>query len=116
MRGHEALIAMRVRGSVPDCVWIDLEPDRLERWRDWQVMDNSQAHLSIDATERRPDLRVVKGLRCYVLGDSLERVRFIRDQCIENSAKRVIAAVTRQGERGEWVLHRMSDTEGVFLA
>lgn len=115
MRGHEPLIAMRLRGFTPRCVWIDLDPDKSNAWRDWPAMDNTMARLYIDASESRPDLRPTTGLTCYIVGSDIDRVRSVRDTCIECGAKRVIATVMQPGRGDTWTVRRMSDTEGVWL-
>ena len=114
MRGHEPLIAMRLSGSVPDCVWIDTDPDQLQRWRDWDKRKNSHAQIQIEDGDTRPDMRCVTGLKCYIFGTTARRVFAVRDACIAVGAKRVIAAVHTPigiGEFQTFRLDHMSDTE-----
>lgn len=116
MKGQEQLIDMRLHRRRPECVWIDLEPFDTGCWRDWHLVDPQHAHLFIPANERRLDLRLITGLPCFIMGVDLDRVRVIRDQCIEAGASRVIATVVQRDVGDTWAVRRMSDTEGVFLA
>lgn len=116
MKGHQPLIAMRLRGVVPAMVWIDTEPDLLRSWRDWPRETPAHAHLEIEATDplTRLDLRCITGLPVYVWGERPEVVEAVRVACIEFGASRVMTSVTETvGERlprSETVL--MTDTEG----
>ncbi len=117
MQGHTRLIEMRLAGYVPDWVFIETEPNSLRLADDWHEMDNTKAVLQLDAADRRPDLRCVAGLPCYVEGSDIHRVHAVRNACIAANAQRVIAAVLRRVGSGEWVAFNTietTDTDGVF--
>ena len=107
MRGQEKLIEMRKAGSVPKWVWIDTEPDAVECWREWAELDPTHACIQIEIGDKRPDLRCVVGLNCYVQGNSRERVFELRDDCIKAGAARVIASVMQRFGEGEFTAFRM---------
>jgi len=97
VRGAEALVAMRRRGYAPRLAIVDLDEDRLQSWRDWEVLNPAIAKLAPGDGEHaaRADLRCVVGLNVLVTGDDAERVRSYRDACIAANAKRVVAFTTR---------------------
>jgi len=116
MRGHEALIAMRLKRRVPALVWISTDPDRLKAWRDWQHVSPHRAEVQIDEADplNRLDLRFVIGLTVQVQGQRRERVEALRRACIEFGAQRVITSLSEQvGERlVRLELIEITDTEG----
>lgn len=116
MRGHEPLIEMRKTGFVPDMVFIDIDTDALESWRDWPEANNQNAHILIEPTDRRFDFRCFVGLRCYVSGDvNKARVHAVRDALIEAGAERVIASTFEKLGKDEFVAYRViecTDTDG----
>jgi hypothetical protein len=118
MLGQARLIEMRLAGHVPDWVFIETEPNGLRLAEEWHTMDNTKAVLQLDVADKRPDLRCVAGLSCYVEGSDIHRVHAVRDACIAANAQRVIAAVLRRVGSGEWVTFNTietTDTDGVFV-
>jgi hypothetical protein len=115
MRGHDALIAMRLRRQVPLAVQIDTdgEPNRLHAC--WHSLGVGMAHLHIGADEAvQPlDLRCVVGLLVIVHGLDAGRVSTVVDACEAAGASRVVGSVfQRRGE--EWEHAQMFDTDGVM--
>ena len=119
MRGLAPLIALRRGGSVPDCVWVDLERDPMPMAEDWAGINNRSAHVQLEPEDRirHLDLRCAKGLPCYVQGNDRDEVRAMRDACLAAGASRVIATVMRRVGQGEFVafhVEEMTDTAGIF--
>lgn len=115
MKGHQPLIDMRMAGSIPSCVWIDTDEDKLESWRYWPAMDNRRASVQLDPTDKHPDMRYVIGLPCYIQGTDSKAVFKARDACIEAKAARVIAMVMEKYGQGEFAAFRVvevTDTAG----
>lgn len=121
MHGHEKLIEMRLRGHVPDMVWIDMDTNNvIDQALDWVQMDNTRAHVVFDVGDRvsRLDLRFVRGLSCFVEGMDKAAVHELRDKCIELGATRVISSVMQRYGSGDFVSFRcidMTDTKGLFV-
>lgn len=99
MKGHQALIQMRMRGLVPASVFLDVDADA-ERihswvWRDWTTPAHPwaplHAHVVVESKDAIPrlDLRCVIGLPAFVVGKG-ERALRVRDACIRAGAKRVV--------------------------
>lgn len=115
MKGHEPLVEMRMNGYVPNCVWIDTDQDFLETWRTWPAMNNASANIQIEQGDKRPDLRFVIGLPCYVQGSNSAAVFAVRDACIAAQASRVVAMVMERYGHGEFAAFRVveiTDTDG----
>ena len=125
MKGHEPLISMRMKGSVPSCVWIDTDEDKLGAWKTWTYTDkqgrsipyadNLKESVQIEPSDKRPDMRYVVGLPCYIFGSDSKSVFAVRDACIEAKASRVIATVMQRFGKGEFVAFRtveVTDTAG----
>lgn len=111
MRGHEPLIEMRKTGFVPDMVFLDVDVDAMESWRDWPANNNRNCHILIEPTDKRFDFRCFAGLRCYVSGHTdAKRVQAIRDALIDAGASRVIATTFEQVGRDEFIAYRVVDT------
>ena len=117
MRGHEPLLAMRRSGHVPDWIYLDVDHDRLQSWRDWSEIDHRTARVLIEPTDRHFDFRFAVGLPCYVSGSVLSRVHAVRDALIEANASRVIASVLEPSGEGEFTVFRVvecTDTASHF--
>lgn len=117
MKGHQPIIKMRMNGSVPNCVWIDTDEDKLESWRYWPELDNRRASVQLEPSDKHPDMRYVIGLPCYIQGSDSRAVFRARDACIEAKASRVIATVMQKFGRGEFTAFRtieVTDTSGHF--
>lgn len=93
MRGHKALVAMRLKGRKPAMVWFDADYPKLPMADDWQEDRPDHAHLQIDRHENVEtlDLRCLVGLTVFVDGQDVRRVVAVRDACIKAGAERVIA-------------------------
>lgn len=107
MRGHERIIAMRMRGQRPVCLWLSDLPIR----DPWTVQYGP---------EDRPlsaDLRFVKGLLVKVEGEDLDAVTAWAAACERAEAARVLWVTHRIERRGEFVdveIVAMGDTEHIF--
>lgn len=75
MTGHEKLLAMRRKGSVPAAVWVT-DTDLPMCWqmaRDWHVEpDFPQIVLRADDTPEAMDFRCLVGLRVHARSDRSE--------------------------------------------
>ena len=100
MRGHEALLAMRMRGAAPDDIHIDTVPNGL--WRDWPEWNARHAHILIEPHENVAllDLRFVVGLLVFVEGELVGRVRDVAKACADAQARRVICFVLEDPRNG----------------
>jgi hypothetical protein len=116
MRGHEALIAMRKGGFIPDMVFIDTEADRLRQWEDWQAETPAQAALYIEPRDSllSIDLRCVVALTVSVSGSDAKRVAAVAAACEQARAERVIAHVMAPGKHGDLCCVAITDTKGVM--
>lgn len=111
MRGHEALIEMRGHGFVPNTVFIDIDHDAMQSWRDWPAQNSQNAHVLIEPADKRFDFRCFRGLRCYVSGGTdKDRVHAVRDALIDAGAARVIASTFERIGRDEFVSFRVVET------
>ena len=121
MRGHDQLIAMRMRGRVPRYgVCIATDPQDIGWPAAWQTLcmlwgaHPDTAELYIDPTEpiRRLDLRPLVGLSVQVRGCDPARVREVFDAAQHAGAKRVIGVVNRRAA-GELMVVEIFDSEGL---
>jgi len=113
MRGHEPLLAMRMRGLAPEAVYIDAGPATFIA-SDWPEACPRFAHLAIDDTEPLTslDLRCVVGLFVQVSSDSPSRLAALVAACEAEGAARVIGVLMKRA--GEFSrLIAVTDTEGV---
>lgn len=116
MKGHLPLIAMRRQGARPDVVFLDVDADRLEQWRNWPADCPSRATVQVDPTDSpaRLDLRFLIGLLVVVSGSDADRVQRIGQACQDAEALRVITTVHELRTRGPDVLAtvvRFTDTD-----
>lgn len=117
MRGHEPLVAMRLKGLRPHMVAINVGAERdwlASNWHDWQGL---MPHLWIEPGDSIAtlDLRCVVNLLVDVSGDvsHAKRVKRVFEACIKAGAERVIGALHRpKGESLEVVEYL--DTAGVL--
>jgi len=97
MRGHQPLIAMRLRGKAPQAVWVKLGQDRQRQHATWPTETPQFAHLTIPDTDRmsalRSDLRCLTGMPIHVMADSFERFEEFVAVLMDWSPKRVFAYV-----------------------
>lgn len=85
MRGHEAVIALRLKGYAPDDVHIDFDV-RLPS-------DGTHAHVLIEPSDAISllDLRFLVGLTVFVHGDDQARTENTVTACVQARAARVIS-------------------------
>ena len=114
MRGHEQIIAMRLRGKAPKSVHVWCGTDALKGWSDWQT---STGHAEVEIQDHEPlsglDLRFTVGMTVMVLGADPFRVAAIHAGCLAAGAARVVsAAATFDAQRpnAEPVVGRVLDS------
>ncbi len=95
MRGHEALIAMRLRRRRPRIVFVWAGHDASEQWRDWAVETPHMAQVEVEDEELVSglDFRFSVGLRAVVQGGSSHRVKKIAQALIQAGSRAVVAVV-----------------------
>lgn len=95
MRGHEALIAMRMRRVRPRIVFVSAGRDPSELWRDWATETPHMAQVEVDDEDALSglDFRFAVGLRAVVEGGSSQRVEKIALGLIQAGCRAVVAAV-----------------------
>lgn len=121
MRGHEPIIAKRLRGWVPSCVWIDDGCDGLRLWRDWPTLRefSDQPHVEVEPKDRpkRLDLRFAAGLQVWLHGSDAGRVQALTEALVSVGAKRVLWSLfgAERGLDGQELCVAMGDTDGVMV-
>lgn len=95
MRGHEALVAMRLRGQRPKAVFIDVGSDAFGDWREWPTYRPDLPCLCVSPGETiaRLDLRCVNGLDVHVTAPTAATVEALVAACKEAGA-RVVWGIT----------------------
>lgn len=115
MRGHEALIALRLRGkALPVSIGTDDAGNQLTaRWRE---MGMGTAFVSIGPTDRVAslDLRFVVGLEVWIDGRDAHRVAEVFEAVRAAGASRVLGATMTTKPNGESEVASMLDTKGVL--
>lgn len=116
MRGHEPLIAMRLKGQVPHMVAINVADERDRLAGDWHQIGVGP-HLWVEPGDSIAtlDLRCVVNLLVDVSGDIKheKRVRRVFDACIKAGAARVMGAIHKPKRDGLEIVEYM-DTAGVL--
>ena len=115
MRGVLELKEMRLRGSNPISVWIEIDAGKIVHDSKFPA-DPANPIMTIDPDERihEIDFRPVIGLQCMVGGRDERRVNLVYAACMEAQACRVIASVYRVTAGGEVRTFRVKDSAGVF--
>lgn len=110
MRGHQPLVAMRMRGATPLDVMVWVGHDGLRCWREWPVLMPQHAAIEIPPTDRlsalAPQLRCVVGLTVHVGGEDLERTWAVAELCADAEAARVLAM---------WHAPKPADSRGIWI-
>jgi hypothetical protein len=116
MRGHEPIVAQRLRGRKPASCWV-VDSDGLGITRDWQQWDVSAAtpHVLIEPGEQlqRLDLRFVVGLDVFLDFDDFDRMVAVSEACKRAGAARVVG-MSGSGKFPSAETLRMIDTHEVF--
>lgn len=98
MRGHQPLIAMRMRGLCPTSAWLTLGTDPLKTWRDWPLMNPPLANIEINDREALsslpPQLRCLVGMVVVIDGEEPDRTLAVAQMALDAGAKRVFATFT----------------------
>ena len=101
MRGHEPLIAMRMRGKCPSHAHLTVGEDHAQLWRYWQVMPTGgrwgdlSAHIEVRPDERLSalDLRCLVGMTAHVIGHDEVRTIRVAELCQEAGCKSCFVSV-----------------------
>jgi hypothetical protein len=95
MRGHEPLIAMRLRGVCPEIAFVEVGEDPIKQWRDWPVSTTFGMHAHIEISDRDRlsglDLRFLTGMLVMVSGEDADRTFAVAQLVLDAGAKRVAA-------------------------
>jgi hypothetical protein len=93
MRGHEQIIALRLRRKAPKTVQIWCGTDALQGWRDWHT---STGHAEVEIQDGDAlsglDLRFTVGMLVMVNGTDPFRVAAVHAGCLAAGAQRVVSA------------------------
>lgn len=98
MRGHQPLIAMRMRGRRPDAVFVTVGTDPSEAWRTWPGANPWSEIAQLEVAERErlsalaPDMRCLVGLPVQVSGSDRDRTETVAQLAMEAGAKQVFVA------------------------
>lgn len=120
MRGHEPLIAMRMRRRKPSTfVAMDIHPGRhwlAEHWHEWEGLG---PQIVVDPSEAIGllDLRFLVCLDVCISGDvgHADQVRRLRESCAAAGAARVFGGLHRaRNDLGELETVELFDSEGVL--
>ena len=105
MRGHEALIAMRLRRRRPRIVFVSAGRDASEQWRDWHAETPHMAKVEVEDDEPVSglDLRFAVGMVAVVDGSNPARVARIAEALAGAGAARVVSAVVADDGASVWV-------------
>lgn len=112
MRGHDALIELRMRGRAKSvCIGTDRESAYLDA--NWPALGLPDAFVSIDPSDRLIDLdlRFLVGLPVHIDGCDEKRVEAVFEAAKAAGACRVVASVFRVNSQGEHETTRMMDSE-----
>ncbi|MBV8501949.1 MAG: hypothetical protein JO006_09540 [Paucibacter sp.] len=97
IRGHQPLIAMRMRGLRPDGVHITAGIDHGKGWRDWPQGSPWGTNASLEVRDDEPTSSLAPAFRClvgltvFVLGAAESRVDAIAEAAREAGAASVYA-------------------------
>lgn len=110
MRGHQPLVAMRMRGVCPKTAVVHVGLDPLKLWRDWASFMPQHPSIEVPPTDRlsalAPELRCLVGLTVMVDGEDLDRTWAVAELCAAAEASRVIAM---------WHAPKPADSHGIWI-
>jgi hypothetical protein len=112
MRGHEALIEMRLKGRAKAvCIGTDKESAYLSA--NWPSLGLQHAFVNIEPADRLVDLdlRFLVGLAVHIDGCDEKRVVSVFEAAKAAGAVRVFASVFNRTATGEFQTVRMLDSE-----
>lgn len=105
MRGHEKIIAMRKRRTIPEIVFLnDFPCEFAEDWADVCVHNDTISSL---------DLRFLIGLTVSIAGTDEKRVKALYQKAIDNKAKLVGASVI-DTKLVHWKQTGWTETHGIL--
>jgi len=117
MRGHEPLIAMRLRGRKPASVWV-WDRDDFGMSKAWHQRAESQAKplVLIEPAEnlQRLDLRFAVGLTVFIDTEQPERMQAMVDAFHAAGAHRVVGISSRPSSHPTSEDLVMVDTRGAY--
>lgn len=117
MRGHEYLIALRLKNRDPDRVTVAVCPGKSWMSAHWHEWWDATPMVQIEPTDsvQRLDLRCLVGLCVDLMGneEDAERIAAVYTACVAAGASRVLCAVYRT--KGEWLdILTLTDSKGVL--
>lgn len=95
MRGHQPLIAMRLRGKCPAGAIVTVGTDPAKAWADWPTSNPWAVIAQLEVPERdrlsalAADFRCLVGLVVQVVGHDQDRTSAVAQMVMEAGAKRV---------------------------
>lgn len=93
MRGHQPLIAIRMRGKCPASAAVTVGTDPLRLWQDWPAVSPAIAQIEVQDQDRltslAPELRCIVGMLVEVSGIDRDRTEAVAQAAMEAGAKRV---------------------------
>lgn len=115
MRGHQPLIAMRLRGRCPSAAFVTVGADPLKQWQDWTAWTPTLAQIEVPDRDRltslAPELRCLVGMVVDVSGTDRDRTEAVAQLAMEAGAKRVF--VHTHNTKTHAVEHAAYITEGM---
>jgi hypothetical protein len=112
MRGHDALIAFRMRGLCPAAAFVYVGTDALRSWESWPhcVRSAPFAAIEVGPADRlsRLDLRCLVGMQVHVHGEEEERVLAVAQRALDDGAASVFA-YSQDMERGAFINEGMRE-------
>jgi hypothetical protein len=106
MRGHQALIAMRLRGVCPSAAFLTVGTDPDKLWQDWPTANPWSVIAQVEIPERDAltslDFRFLVGLPVHVHGKDADRTLKVAQMSLDAGAK-AVCVVTTGDFRGAYI-------------
>jgi hypothetical protein len=113
VRGHESIIALRLRGRMPSTVHVSCDPLHVDVWRRWpEYLTDGQVEIEPKDHIGLLDFRwAIHIPMVWVGGASPERVSAVASAIRQAGAKRVVAMVFEERRKAPHMV-AMADTAG----